>query len=74
LELRQMSAPDGRLVFFFNHGTKSAFVEFARALEKPAVSIREIMTGQDLPAGTSLNLKVEVPAESVRVYRIKFAR
>jgi len=74
LELRQMYAPNGRLVFFFNHSQKMATVEFARPLEKPAASIREITTAQNLPAtGTSLSLKVEVPAESVRVYRIEFA-
>jgi beta-galactosidase len=73
LELRQMHAPNGRLVFLFNHSQKSAPVEFTRALEKPAASIGEIMTGQNFPAtGTKLNLRVEVPAESVRVFRIEF--
>jgi hypothetical protein len=73
LELRQMSAPKGRWVFFFNHANRSASVEFSRDLEKPASSIREIITEQDLPAkGTTLALKAEVPPESVRIYRIDF--
>jgi beta-galactosidase len=73
LELRQMHAPKGRLVFFFNHADKPAAVEFARALERPALGIREIMSGQKVaPAGTNLNLKSDVPAESVRIYRIDF--
>jgi len=73
LELRQMYAPTGRWVFFFNHADRPASVEFRRAVEKPASSIREIMTGQDVALeGTEVNLKTEVPAESVRVYRIKF--
>lgn len=73
LELRQMSAPKGRWVFFFNHANRSASVEFSRDLEKPASSIREIITEQDLPAkGTNLALKAEVPPESVRIYRIDF--
>ena len=73
LELRQMSAPTGRWVFFFNHADKPARVEFERALEKSAASIREIMTGQQVtPEGAAVNLKTDVPAESVRVYRIEF--
>src|SRR5581483_4932648 len=74
LELRQMYAPDGRFVFFFNHAQKPAPVEFARKLEKPASAIREITTGATLLAtGTDLKLNLDVPAESVRVYRIDFS-
>jgi beta-galactosidase len=73
LELRQMYAPKGRWVFFFNHADKPATVEFARALERPASCIREITTGQSVAhAGTDLNLKVDIPGESVRIYRIDF--
>jgi beta-galactosidase len=73
LELRQMYASKGRWVFFFNHADKPATVEFARVLEKPASCIREVMTGQDVsPTGTGLDLKVEVPAQRVRIYRINF--
>jgi hypothetical protein len=73
LELRQMCAPKGRWVFFFNHRDKAAAVEFARVLEKPASSIREISTGEKIsPAGIDLNLKAEVPAQSVRIYRVDF--
>jgi beta-galactosidase len=73
LELRQMSAPKARWVFFFNHADKPASVEFRLAVEKPASSIREIMTGQDVaPEGAEVNLKTDVPAQSVRVYRIEF--
>lgn len=73
LELRQMYAPKGRFVFFFNHADKPASVEFSRALEKPASSIREITTGQNIaPTGTNLELKADVPAQAVRIYRIDF--
>jgi len=73
LELRQMYAPKGRLVFFFNHADKPALVEFNRKLEKPASSIREVMTGAKIPpAGIDLNLKADVPPQSVRIYRIEF--
>ncbi|HXJ89615.1 MAG TPA: beta-galactosidase [Candidatus Binatia bacterium] len=73
LELRQMYASQGRWVFFFNHGDKPASVEFSRLLERPASTIREIMTGREItPSGTDLNLKELVPGQSVRIYRIKF--
>lgn len=71
LELRQMRAPNGRLVFLFNHGDKPAQVQFSRSLDRPAASIRELMTGQSVPAkGRELRLNVQVPAQSVRVYRL----
>ena len=74
VELRQMYAPDGRFVFFFNHRDGSASVEFSRTLEKHALSIREIMTGQQIPAtGNTLHLNAELPPHSVRIYRIDYA-
>jgi len=73
VELRQMYAPKGRLVFFFNHSDKPSSVEFSRRLEKPASSIREITTGQHAAqGGPTLNLKMDVPPQSVRIYRIDF--
>jgi beta-galactosidase GanA len=73
LEVRLMAAPNGRFVFFFNHGEKSATVEFSRTLEKPAKSVHEIVAGRQLPtAGKTLQISAEVPAESVRIYRIDF--
>lgn len=73
VELRQMAAPSGRLVFLFNHSSSAVNVEFQRSLEKPATAIREISTGQKLSAtGANLEIKTEVPAESVRIYRIDF--
>jgi hypothetical protein len=50
LELRQMYAPQGGWVFFFNHADKPASVEFSRVLEKSASNIREIATGEKIPA------------------------
>lgn len=68
-----MYAPNGRWVFFFNHTAATAPLDFSRTLEKPATRIHEIMTGQELAhAGTNLNLKADIPAQSVRVYRIDF--
>ena len=73
LELRQMYSPNGRWVFFFNYADKPAAADFTRLLERPASRIREIMTGQEVaPTGANLNLKADVPAQSVRIYRIDF--
>lgn len=73
VELREMYAPAGRLVFFFNHRDKPATVEFSRTLGRPASAIRELMTDQQVqPAGATLDLKANVPAHSVRVYRIDY--
>jgi beta-galactosidase len=73
VELRQMSAPNGRIVFFFNHSNSPVSVDFRRSLEKPASAITEISTGQKLQTtGTQLEIRAEVPDESVRIYRIDF--
>jgi hypothetical protein len=73
LELREMQAPGGRLIFLFNHSERTASVNFRRDLEKPASGIREIMTDAKIvTTGTSLLLRTEVPAQSVRIYRIDF--
>jgi hypothetical protein len=68
-----MSAPNGRLIFFFNHSDLAATVEFKRLLEKPAIAVNEISTSQRITTtGTQLEIKTEVPAESVRIYRIDY--
>jgi hypothetical protein len=68
-----MQAPTGRWVFFFNHSDKPARVDFSRDLEKPASRIREITKDLKItPTGTSLALRTEIPAQSVRIYRIDF--
>jgi beta-galactosidase len=73
VELRQMKAANGRLVFLFNHGQTTASVSFRRTLEKPAASIHEIMTAEKVSTnGARLDLRTSVPAQSVRIYRIDY--
>jgi beta-galactosidase len=73
LELREMQASNGRIVFLFNHGQSPATFEFTRPLERSASKIREILSGQERrPTGSSLSIQSEVPAQSVRVYRIDY--
>jgi hypothetical protein len=73
VELREMESPEGELVFFFNHGEKDAEVEFAEELERPAASVREIVTGEMRKAeGKRFAVKTEVPAQTVRICRIDY--
>src|SRR5262249_480784 len=73
LELREMSAPGGRLVFLFNHGTTTGRAQFQRMLEKQAKSITELITKQKVtPTSTEFNVDTQVPAQSVRIYRINY--
>jgi len=74
VELREMDGEKGQFVFLFNHGDKPAEVQFAEALDKPAVSVREIVSGADTPksGGKRFAAKLEVPAQAVRIYRIDY--
>jgi beta-galactosidase len=76
VELRRLSGPEGEWVLLFNHGAAAAHAEYAFRLTHPAGRIRELTTGDELqaPSGPTFTLTVELPPESVRVYRIDFAR
>ena len=73
VELREMGGEKGQFVFLFNHADKAAQVEFAEELERPAASVREIVSGETRKAeGRRFKAATEVPAQSVRVYRIDY--
>ena len=73
VELREMGGEKGQFVFLFNHADKAAQVEFAEELERPAASVREIVTGETRKAeGRRFKVATEVSAQSVRVYRIDY--
>jgi beta-galactosidase len=73
VELREMLGPDARFVFLFNHGTTPARAQYRRTLERPATSVTEITTTQKIAStGTNFNLDIELPRESVRIYRINY--
>jgi beta-galactosidase len=73
VELREMDAPTGHLVFFFNHGEKAAEVEFGEQLEKPAAGVREIVFGTaETKSGNKFTVKTEVAAHAVKIYRIDY--
>ena len=73
VELREMDGEKGKLVFLFNHGEKAAEVEFAEILQRSAVNVREIVTGETRQAkGKQFAVKADVPAQAVRIYRIDY--
>jgi beta-galactosidase len=76
VELRRMSAPAGEWVLLFNHGAALAHAEYTLRLSRPAGRIRELVTEGELQPsrGPTLTLTADVPPESVRVYRIDFAK
>ena len=72
VELREMDGHKGKFVFLFNHGEKAAEVEFAQTLERPAVNVREIVTGETWKTEGKRFMKTGVPAQAVRIYRIDY--
>jgi beta-galactosidase len=77
VELRRMTAPDGELVFVFNHGSEAAHVTCTLPLIRAPRSIRELVAGAPAPAvpaagaaAITFRLDTDIPAQSVRVYRI----
>jgi beta-galactosidase len=73
VELRRMTAPAGELIFAFNHGPRAARLEYSLPLTRTPRVIREIVTGAFVaPEGAAFRLTTDIPAESVRVYRIEF--
>lgn len=73
VELQQLQAPAGRIIFLFNHGRAPARAEFSTALQKPARRIRELVTDAALePRGNRLAISVDLPPMSARVYRVDY--
>ncbi len=73
VEVREMEASSGRVVLIFNHGDRPASVVFQKDLLKTPRSIREVLSGQTVAiSGARFAFQAEMPAQSVRVYRIDF--
>jgi beta-galactosidase len=73
VELREMEAANGKLVFLFNHGEKVAEVEFAEQLEHSARRVQEIVKGESvMMSGRRFQVKTKVPGQSVKIYRIDY--
>lgn len=73
VDLQQLVADSGRMVFLLNWESQPAKVDLTLRLDKAANQVREITSGRTLPAaGTALRIQAEVPAQGVLVYRIDY--
>jgi beta-galactosidase len=73
VDFKQLVAPAGRMLFLLNWSSSASKVELNVPLDKPARQVREITSGQALPAGAAVfQLREEVPAQAARVYRIDY--
>ncbi|HEY3132462.1 MAG TPA: beta-galactosidase [Acidobacteriota bacterium] len=75
VEFRQLSAAAGKLILLFNHGKEPVTVDAGIELEKPAARIRDLIVDRSMDQKEStrkLRLRVEIPPQSVRVYRVDY--
>ncbi|HEY2016235.1 MAG TPA: beta-galactosidase trimerization domain-containing protein, partial [Bryobacteraceae bacterium] len=73
IDLEQLVADSGRMVFLFNWEARPARVELTVPLDKSPKQVREITTGQTVSAGTArVQINTDVPALGLRVYRIDY--
>lgn len=72
VEVRRMISPKGELVLAFNHSKDVAHLSYAAELERAATKIVEIIGARELPAGKQFKLDEDIPAETVRVFRIDY--
>jgi beta-galactosidase len=75
VEVKQLISPNGKVVLLFNHGKETAKVILTVPLSKPATRIRELVMGtsdEEKDKNSKFQLNVEIPAQSVRVYRIDY--
>jgi len=73
VELRRMSTPGSDLVLLFNHGSEVAKVEYTLPLDRMPLKIRELVTDAAVASSRgAFRLSLDVPPESVRVWRIDY--
>ena len=73
LDVQQLVADSGRMLFAINWEARPAAFTVALPLEKPARQVREITTGAVVPgAGNRIEIRADVPAQGVRVYRVDY--
>jgi beta-galactosidase len=73
VEVRELVSPTVRIVMLFNHQDVPGKVKFTEKLERQTRNIQEIVTGsKQNPNGDRFSVETEIPAESVRVYRIDY--
>jgi beta-galactosidase len=73
IDIEQLIADSGRMVFLLNWGTQPVKLELTLPLDQAPKQVREITTGQTLAgARAQLQIDTEVPSQGVRVYRIDY--
>ncbi len=74
VEMKQLEAAAGKLIFLFNHGDQTATVTLTGVLPRRPFIFREIVEGK--LSGTSdllrRSLQLDIPAQSVRILRLDF--
>jgi hypothetical protein len=68
-----MTATRGEFLFVFNHSAAAVNVEYTLALRSEPRHVRELVTGEAMRVtGKTLPLRLALPAEAVRVFRIEY--
>ncbi len=76
IEVQEMQAPAGKLVFFFNHGSMAAELAYLTPVPKAPAHVRELTSVEKVPftstvSGSSVSLELQLPPQGVRVFRIE---
>jgi len=69
IDFRELDADTGRLLFLINWETQPAHVQLA---VPPARSVREVIAGATTDLANGAHIRVEVPAQGVRIYRVDY--
>ena len=72
VDVQQLVADSGSMVFLINWQPRTAKVDLTVPLGKPPKQVREIITGQTLAVASGAHISTEVPAMGVRVFRFDY--
>src|SRR5262249_30259263 len=73
VDLQQLVADSGRMVFLINWEMHAASVELSLPLDRAPRLVREVTNGQQVAAsGNRIQISTQVPAQGVKVYRIDY--
>jgi beta-galactosidase len=73
IDLQQLVADSGRMVFLLNWGTEAAKVDLTLPLGRTPKQVFEVARGRIAAAGGDpLRIQAEVPAQGVLVYRVDY--
>jgi hypothetical protein len=67
-----MMSPNGELVLVLNHNKEAAHLSYTIDLSRDAKKVTEITAARQLAAARQFKFDEDVPAETVRVFRIDY--